>query len=449
MSPSDFKLSFKRPLYLYNNTRKIPHWETSMNAIPTHDYVRVAPSIPNTKGAVWSELQNNHSDWQVELALSIFGRSYVGGEGLALWYTKERGAGGPAMGSREWWHGVGIIFDTADVHSEPRRHTPMTYLALNDGTKSFADAAADTSKISGNCTIFYRNHPGAVYIRVTYLSRTLKVEYDLGRKFRPQQVPHFTECMTVPNVDLPQGYYFGLSSETSEHFMDDHDVYTFETYELNPKARRGKTDHLDLTEEQRKKIDSSSEKVEVVIGEETTLEPTEEEQTNSNIALTAIRETQLHVLDALSKLALRLDHLDLNSALRDAKSSATSAPASAPVTCASPDDVAQIRRDIVALVGSVAKVGNRVDELGGKVDSVERSEGAVVEVRKEVEKLQEIVRRQAQFVVGTVQETKAKNEESRSNLSWWLWLGGGYALFWAGVTVFHMYAPERREKKFI
>lgn len=46
----------------------------------------------------------------------------------------------------------------------------------------------------------------------------------------------YTECFSKDNVELPTGYYFGISSAT-EALGDDHDIISFEGYELNPKPK--------------------------------------------------------------------------------------------------------------------------------------------------------------------------------------------------------------------
>lgn len=46
----------------------------------------------------------------------------------------------------------------------------------------------------------------------------------------------YTECFKAEGVDLPSGYYFGMSAATS-NLADDHDVLSFETYQVHPPAR--------------------------------------------------------------------------------------------------------------------------------------------------------------------------------------------------------------------
>ena len=68
------------------------------------------------------------------LSIKVSGRGRVGGEGLALWYTKNRGVApqllddpasavtqdptgaslGPVYGSDDFFQGFGLVFDTYD-----------------------------------------------------------------------------------------------------------------------------------------------------------------------------------------------------------------------------------------------------------------------------------------------------------------------------------------------
>lgn len=43
----------------------------------------------------------------------------------------------------------------------------------------------------------------------------------------------FTECFAADNINLPEGYYFGVSAATGG-LADDHNVYKFETWNLSP-----------------------------------------------------------------------------------------------------------------------------------------------------------------------------------------------------------------------
>ncbi|KAJ3331614.1 hypothetical protein HDU93_009584 [Gonapodya sp. JEL0774] len=360
----------------------------------------------------------------VEVAFSVFGKSYIGGEGMALWYQEERGQGGPALGNREWWHGLGIIFKTADVKSQvgdfPEdvdSRARALYLALNDGMKSFEDAVASTSKLHGNCTLYYRNHPGAVYFRVTYVNRTLQVEADLGRKFRPKHEPFYAPCITATDVTLPTGYYFGMTAQTSEHFMDDYDIFSFETYELNPRtSRKGTGRIVSVDAEEQKKIDDSTERVHAIMPDDDYAEGSPgEEPAVPEIAMNQIRETQLHILDALGSLTKRLEHLDAREADQE---QTTPVPPALQPNVLSKEDLVPLSQEMAGIVNSVKTVGNRVDEIAAKWAEINTRLRMVAELKQDVDRLTESTKQQTQTLIGLVQEKQTASKASQSNLSW-------------------------------
>jgi hypothetical protein len=79
------------------------------------DFIRLAPSVPKHFGSIWSLYANTHKEWMVELSFRISGSYYVGGRGIAFWYTKDRSEEGPVLGSKDQWNGLGIMFETADA----------------------------------------------------------------------------------------------------------------------------------------------------------------------------------------------------------------------------------------------------------------------------------------------------------------------------------------------
>ena len=57
-------------------------------------------------------------NWEVLLHFAVHGQAkHLFGDGFAVWYTKERGQLGPVMGNRDFFTGLGIIFDTYSNHN--------------------------------------------------------------------------------------------------------------------------------------------------------------------------------------------------------------------------------------------------------------------------------------------------------------------------------------------
>ncbi|KAJ2956157.1 hypothetical protein NQZ79_g7940 [Umbelopsis isabellina] len=299
----DYKLSFKRPFY-YNNS--IPHWQESGDVLKAKDLIRLAPSVPGSKGQIWSSIPNPHKNWEVIMQLKISGQHIGGGRGMAFWYTNDPNKDGPIYGSKDNWRGLGVWLDSAT----PQTHSPMTIALMNDGTKNFAEKNDPRKHMLGSCNINYRNTQEPVFVKITYKENTLSVMMDPKNRGASYQ-----SCLREQNVQLPTGYYFGLSA-ASQNPADDHDVIAFETFELNPAA---KTSHPDrpmeqekkrqgqaftgLTEEQKKKIEDVQYQIKYL--EELA---NKETVTNENFnSLGAVMDQQLRLTEMVELIQLQLE----------------------------------------------------------------------------------------------------------------------------------------------
>ncbi|KAK3836622.1 MAG: legume-like lectin family-domain-containing protein [Linnemannia elongata] len=221
----DYKQSLKKP-FTYNGA--MPFWGNHGNSFVASDFVRLSPSVPGLKGSVWRQAPNEYKEWEVEFQFKAFGQGQVGGKGLAFWYTQERAIDGNVFGSKDQWKGLGVFLDTADPANQ--RNNPVIYGIMNDGTKPFpANPTANTNSFGG-CLRDYKNTHLPVVVRVSYINGVLKVSTDThsrGKKMIP--------CFEQKDLDLPVGYHFGLSAQAADHGNpDDHDLYAFEVYEVNP-----------------------------------------------------------------------------------------------------------------------------------------------------------------------------------------------------------------------
>ncbi|KAG0094048.1 hypothetical protein BGZ92_009256 [Podila epicladia] len=227
----DYKQSLKKP-FMYNNS--LPFWGQHGNTFVAQDFVRLAPSVPHLRGAVWRTTPNEHKEWEVEFSFKAHGQSHVGGRGFAFWYTQDRAVDGPVFGSQDKWKGVGVFMDTSDPANQ--RTNSLIYGLVNDGTEDFPTNVASITNFARGCMRDYKNSPNPVYVRVSYIARTLKVSVDTHSKGRKM-----VSCFEHPDVDLPTGHHFGFSAESAKiGTPDDHDLYTFEVYEVNPAPKKEK-----------------------------------------------------------------------------------------------------------------------------------------------------------------------------------------------------------------
>lgn len=86
----------------------------SIDTIKAADRIRLSPSVPGTKGWIWSDLANDYADWMVDMNFRISGNQVHGGRGMAFWYTKEKLSEGPIFGAQDQWDGLSIWFDSAN-----------------------------------------------------------------------------------------------------------------------------------------------------------------------------------------------------------------------------------------------------------------------------------------------------------------------------------------------
>ena len=115
--------------------------------------VRLSPAMDYKRGSLWSVKPNPHKEWMVEFSFSVYGRHALGGEGFALFYTKELGDYSTLKpdfyGRSSSFQGVAIVFDASDAANN--RFNPFIY------------------------AIEYRNAPSPVFGKLIYKDNILKV----------------------------------------------------------------------------------------------------------------------------------------------------------------------------------------------------------------------------------------------------------------------------------
>ncbi|XP_066143208.1 protein ERGIC-53 [Euwallacea fornicatus] len=219
----EYKYSFKPP-YLAQRDGSVPFWEYGGNAIASSENVRLAPSLKSQKGAIWTKNPLVFEFWEVDVAFRISGRGRIGADGLALWYTQNKGAyDGDVFGSSDQWNGLGIFFDSFD--NDNKHNNPYIYAVLNDGTRLFDHQNDGTTQQLAGCLRDFRNKPFPTRVRLNYHLNVLTLMFHNGMSNNDQD---FEMCFRVENVLLPKNGYFGVSAATGG-LADDHDVIHFLT----------------------------------------------------------------------------------------------------------------------------------------------------------------------------------------------------------------------------
>ncbi|CAH0552175.1 unnamed protein product [Brassicogethes aeneus] len=243
----EYKYSFKPP-YLAQKDGSVPFWEYGGNAIASAENVRIAPSLRSQKGAIWTKNPINFDNWDVDISFRVTGRGRIGADGLAFWYTQNKGAyDGNVFGSSDQWVGLGLFFDSFD--NDNKHNNPYIMAVVNDGTKEFDHAQDGTTQQLAGCLRDFRNKPFPTRARIEYYENTLTVLFHNGMTNSDQD---YEMCLRAENVVLPKGGHFGISAATGG-LADDHDVNHFLAWSLH-KPGQIKTGQTAAGDEQQQKL---------------------------------------------------------------------------------------------------------------------------------------------------------------------------------------------------
>nr|AAM34658.1 vesicular integral-membrane protein VIP36-like protein [Danio rerio] len=215
------------------------HWELMGDALVSSDYVRLTPDQQSKQGAIWSRMPCHLSDWELQVHFRVHGqgKKNLNGDGLAVWYTKERMQRGPVFGNRDFFTGLGVFVDTYPneeklLEAHKKRYTPRTQrifpyvLAMvGNGSISYDHDRDGRPTELGGCNAMVRNQKHETFLFIRYVRRRLTVMMDIDGQHE------WRDCLDVPGVRLPQGFYFGASAVTGD-LSDNHDLISMKLYQL-------------------------------------------------------------------------------------------------------------------------------------------------------------------------------------------------------------------------
>lgn len=70
------------------------------------------------------------TNWEIQLHFKIHGKGKdLFGDGIAVWYTKDRMQGGPVFGNKDFFQGLVVFLDTYSNHNGP--HNVIISLVIN------------------------------------------------------------------------------------------------------------------------------------------------------------------------------------------------------------------------------------------------------------------------------------------------------------------------------
>ncbi|KAL6058423.1 Protein ERGIC-53 [Balamuthia mandrillaris] len=215
----EHKHSLRSPFYL-GRGGALPFWEFGGGALVNEDYIRITPAMQSRSGWIWNTEPAAMKDWELEVELKASG-GLQGADGLGIWYVADTKQVGPAMGNADKWKGLGVILDSFD--NDGKGDSPRISIVINDGSVTWKPDRDGKDIEQAGCT---RNWRGTrIKVKITYKDRMLEVWTE-----KVAAKPEF--CGKV-ETDLPTGYFFGVTAATGQ-LTDNHDLYSFSTYDLSP-----------------------------------------------------------------------------------------------------------------------------------------------------------------------------------------------------------------------
>jgi len=195
-----------------DSTLQNKFWDYGGDAIvDTNRYIILTQDRRNESGWLWSRLPMDMSDFEITAEFTIKGQSTSsGGDGFAMWLTKERMQGGPIFGNRNRWNGLGIIFDTYP-NSPHRGFFPQISVVKNNGQLDYnLDKDGENQDIA-HCNMQLRRTPTDTRLRFTYV-KDVYMELAL----QTQEWNKWSSCFRISPYEFTEQPYLGFSASTGE-----------------------------------------------------------------------------------------------------------------------------------------------------------------------------------------------------------------------------------------
>ncbi|KAE9544247.1 hypothetical protein AGLY_001426 [Aphis glycines] len=207
----------------------VPNWDFMGSTIVTDKYVRLTPDLQSKSGSIWNSIPCYVNNWELQVQFKIHGKGKesLHGDGMAIWYTRERMKHGPVFGNKDLFEGLAVIIDTYSNHNGEHNHQhPYISSMINNGSLHYDHDRDGTHTELAGCEVKVRNLPTETHVLIRYTGNTLTVMTDLEDKavWKP--------CFSVDGVELPTGYYFGFSAATGD-LSDNHEILAVRLYEVD------------------------------------------------------------------------------------------------------------------------------------------------------------------------------------------------------------------------
>ncbi|RIB02497.1 legume-like lectin family-domain-containing protein [Gigaspora rosea] len=440
----DYKHTFKHPYY-YNGT--VPFFDTYGHTLLAPEFLRLAPSVPLHSGSIWVQLPNPHKEWEVELSFRISGNYFLGGRGIAFWYIKEQSKGGSLFGCRDKWDGLAIFFETVD-HSR-KRENPYIMAHINDGSTSYNSISDPIAAKMAGCYRMFRNTQEPIFAKISYINSTLQLSIDPNYEGRS-----YNACFTKLGVSLPSGYYFGVSASAEGATPDDHDILSFETYEINPietsdrplrpheaeKAKKSPSESFEIPEDIKQRIET----IQKFVTKEDHRDTREKDKGDPR-NLDFIKGMQIRILESLDKVHEQLRTLGGSPKSNDNYYSDSSKAESQLVA------VSQKLDKIISSISSLEARVSRIPLDGGNDHAIRDLKEDVQRIASKIESLDTRIAGQFYQTQRSFHDAAKLRDKDSSTTSTWIYLiyFALFAIITVGAYILYQTKMELDQKKFI
>uniref|UniRef100_A0A336MAH6 CSON014351 protein n=1 Tax=Culicoides sonorensis TaxID=179676 RepID=A0A336MAH6_CULSO len=233
-----------------SSSMTVPNWDFFGSTMVTSNFIRLTSDVQSQRGSLWNQVPVMSRNWDIVVSFKVHGKGKeLFGDGMAIWYAKDRLTDGPVFGSKDYFSGLAIILDTYSNHNGPHNHQhPYISAMVNNGSLTYDhDRDGTLTQLSG-CEGKFRNFDYETRIRIKYENDVLSGEWNLIWFFCHNNKNFFIKfqqfsrtlkinnngvrnCFVVEGVKLPTGYFIGASSATGD-LTDAHEINSIKFYEL-------------------------------------------------------------------------------------------------------------------------------------------------------------------------------------------------------------------------
>ncbi|KAG7252773.1 hypothetical protein CRUP_013434, partial [Coryphaenoides rupestris] len=146
-------------------------WDFWGSTLVSTSYVRLTPDDRSKQGSIWNTVPCHLKDWEMHVHYKIHGsgKKNLHGDGIAIWYTKERLHPGPVFGNQDHFVGLAIFLDTFrnDLHGMDRTF-PYISAMVSNGSVGYDHGKDGRSAELGGCAAEIRNKDHDTYLAIRY-----------------------------------------------------------------------------------------------------------------------------------------------------------------------------------------------------------------------------------------------------------------------------------------